>query len=53
MVCADELRRGIELQAYPAPSLQGLNPRHAGNGIDGAYASNLDDEIAALSAVPV
>jgi hypothetical protein len=39
--------------SHHAPSLQGLNPRHAGNGLDGAYASNLDDRIAALSAVPV
>jgi hypothetical protein len=39
--------------SHHAPSLQGLNPRHAGNGLDGAYASNLDERIAALSAVPV
>lgn len=39
--------------SHHAPSLQGLNPRHAGNGLDGAYASNLDEWIAALSAIPV
>jgi hypothetical protein len=39
--------------SHHAPSLQGLNPRHAGNGLDGAYARNLDERITALSAVPV
>jgi len=39
--------------SHHAPSLQGLNPRHAGNGLDGAYASNLDDLLSTLRNVPV
>lgn len=39
--------------SHHAPSLQGLNPRHSGNGLDGAYASDLDERIAALAHVPV
>ncbi|KAB2919980.1 MAG: hypothetical protein F9K29_03750 [Hyphomicrobiaceae bacterium] len=38
---------------HHAPSLQGLNPKFKGNGLHGAYASALDDKIAALSGVPV
>lgn len=34
---------------HHAPSLQGLNPQHRGNGLDGAYASDLDRLIADLS----
>jgi hypothetical protein len=30
-----------------------LNPQHAGNGMDGAFASNLDETIASLNRVPV
>jgi Icc-related predicted phosphoesterase len=37
---------------HHAPSLDGLNPKHVGNGLDGGYASNLDDMIAS-SSVPV
>jgi hypothetical protein len=33
---------------HHAPSRKGLNPHHAGNGLDGAYASDLDDWIEGL-----
>jgi hypothetical protein len=36
-----------------APSRLGTNPRFSGNGYDPAYASSLDDEIAAFENVPV
>lgn len=39
--------------SHHAPSLKGLNPRHAGNGLDGAYASDLDALIEVLDIVPV
>jgi hypothetical protein len=39
------------LISHHAPSLQGLNPFHRGNGLDGAYASDLNHEIAGLSNV--
>ncbi len=32
--------------SHHAPSLRGLNPRHAGNGLDGAYGSDLDARLA-------
>lgn len=38
---------------HHAPSRKGHNPRFAGNGLDGAYASDLDGMIEALKAVPV
>ena len=38
---------------HHAPSLKGLNPAFAGNGHDGAYASDLDERIAVLEGVPV
>lgn len=38
--------------SHHAPSLKGLNPLHAGNGLDGAYASDLDDVIRSLH-IPV
>lgn len=34
---------------HHAPSLQGLNPQHTGNALDGAFASDLDGLIAELS----
>jgi hypothetical protein len=37
---------------HHAPSRKGINPAFAGNGLDGAYASDLDDAIAALTGVP-
>lgn len=39
--------------SHHAPSRKGLNPLHAGNGLDGAYASDLDALIASFSNVPV
>ncbi len=39
--------------SHHAPSLQGLNGEHAGNGLDGAFASDLDALIASLNSVPV
>ncbi len=38
---------------HHAPSRQGINPAFAGNGLDGAYASDLDATIAALDNVPI
>jgi len=38
---------------HHAPSRLGLNPHHAGNGLDGAYASDLDGWIAGLADVSV
>lgn len=38
--------------SHHAPSLKGLNPMHAGNGLDGAYASDLDSLLMGLSRVP-
>lgn len=38
---------------HHAPSLQGLNPNFAGNGLDGAYASDLDRAVAALDGIAV
>lgn len=35
--------------SHHAPSLQGLNPRHRGNALDAAFASDLEDLITALS----
>lgn len=37
---------------HHAPSRQGINPRFAGNGLDGAYVSDLDEAIAAFANVP-
>lgn len=36
---------------HHAPSRQGLNPRFAGNGLDAAYASDLDRAIGSLESV--
>jgi len=38
--------------SHHAPSLKGLNPLHVGNGLDGAFASNLDDVIAGMTSTP-
>lgn len=37
---------------HHAPSGKGLSPNHVGNGLDCAYASDLDDEISAFDRVP-
>lgn len=38
--------------SHHAPSLKGLNPLHSGNGLDGAFASGLDDVIAGMANTP-
>lgn len=43
-------RRPDVIITHHAPSHQGLNPQHRGNGLDGAFASDLDGLIAKLSA---
>lgn len=48
-----EPHRQTVVVTHHAPSRLGLNPRFAGNGLDPAYASNLDDEITAFDNVPV
>lgn len=50
---ASDSRSPMVVISHHAPSLKGLNPLHVGNGLDGAYASNLDDMIAGLQGVPV
>ncbi len=42
----------VVVVTHHAPSLAGLNLRYSGNGLDGAYASDLDREIAAFQNVP-
>ena len=42
----------VVVVSHHAPSLQGLNPTHRGNGLDGAFASELETFIGALSRVP-
>lgn len=39
--------------SHHAPSLRGLNPYHAGNGLDGAYASDIEQKIAELGRIGV
>jgi Icc-related predicted phosphoesterase len=39
--------------SHHAPSRKGLNPFHMGNGLDGAYASDLDSLIASFDSVPI
>lgn len=38
---------------HHAPSRQGINSKFAGNGLDGAYVSDLDEAIATFTDVPV
>lgn len=45
--------RPLVVVTHHAPSRQGLNPFASGNGLDGAYASDLDGLIAGLPNVPV
>ncbi len=45
--------RPLVVVTHHAPSLQGLNPRFRGNGLDGAYASDLDGVIAASPRIRV
>ncbi len=44
-VLAAEPSRPTIIVTHHAPSRQGLNPRFSGNGLDAAYASDLDHEI--------
>lgn len=39
--------------SHHAPSRQGLNPQHAGNGLDGAYASDLDENLAEIGDIAI
>ena len=41
----------IVVVTHHAPSRRGLNPLHKGNGLDSAYASDLDREIEALGSI--
>ena len=54
---SSEVRSGsggcrVVISHHP-PSRQGLNPDHAGNGLDGAYASDLERAIEALGRIDV
>lgn len=46
-------RRPLVVVTHHAPSRLGLNLRHSGNGLDAAYASDLDEFIETLEIVPV
>lgn len=48
--CAAEGRQTIVISHHP-PTLKGLNPCHTGNGLDGVYASDLDDALAGWECV--
>ncbi|MBL8565169.1 MAG: metallophosphoesterase [Hyphomicrobiaceae bacterium] len=48
-----EPRRPTVVVTHHAPSGLGLNPRFTNSPLNAAYASNLDDEIAAFANVPV
>ncbi len=50
-VVAEAAGKPLVVITHHAPSLQGLNPLHQGNGLDCAYASDLDHEIKALGAI--
>jgi Icc-related predicted phosphoesterase len=50
---AAEPHRPTVVITHHAPSRLGLNPRFAGSPLDPAYASSLDEEIAAFENVPV
>jgi len=49
---AEACGRPTVVISHHAPSLQGLNPRYRGNGLDGAYGSDLDALIAGAERVP-
>lgn len=49
---AAKLERPTIVVSHHAPSLKGLNPLHMGNGLDGAFASELDDIIAGMTNTP-
>lgn len=51
--CRDDGFDGpLVVVSHHAPSLQGLNPLHKGNGLDGAFASDLEEEIKQLKNMP-
>lgn len=45
--------RSTIVVTHHAPSRQGLNPLFSGNGLDGAYGSDLEREIEGLANVPI
>lgn len=45
--------RPFVVVTHHAPSLSGLNPRFRGNGLDGAYASDMDAFVGALPNCPL
>lgn len=51
-VHASACKPTIVISHHP-PSLAGLNTMHAGNGLDGAFASDLDQQICSWPHVPV
>lgn len=50
-VVADATGKPLVVITHHAPSPQGLNPLHKGNGLDCAYASDLEREIKTLGAI--
>ena len=48
--CANASRKRPIIVTHHAPSRAGLNPAFAGNGLDGAYASDLDELVASSGA---
>lgn len=48
LAVADAAGKPLVVITHHAPSRQGLNPLHRGNGLDGGYASDLDGEIERL-----
>lgn len=52
-VVTSEPQRPMIVITHHAPSRLGLNPRFTGNPLDPAYASSLDEKIAAFENVPV
>jgi Icc-related predicted phosphoesterase len=52
-VVASEPQRPTVVITHHAPSRLGLNPRFTGNPLDPAYASSLDEEIAAFVSIGV
>lgn len=51
LAVADAASKPLVVITHHAPSRQGLNPLHKGNGLDCAYASDLDGEIIAFGGI--
>lgn len=51
LAVAEAAGKPLVVITHHAPSLQGLNPLHKSNGLDCAYASDLDHEIKALGGI--